>query len=204
MKAKILETAAEMFLSYGFKSITMDDIAQKMGISKKTIYSHFQNKKVLVTERTLSVFYEIKKGVEAIRNEQHNPILELYEIKKFINKHLKDEKSAPQYQLNKYYPMAHKKLVEKQFEVMEECISTNLKKGIAQDLYRKEIDIAFVTRIYFKGVMGIKDIETFAPEDFTMSSLLENFIDYHIRGIATKKGVETLERTKTAQTKTVL
>ncbi len=204
MKAKILETAAEMFLSYGFKSITMDDIAQKMGISKKTIYSHFQNKKVLVTESTLSVFYEIKKGVEAIRNEQHNPILELYEIKKFVNKHLKDEKSAPQYQLNKYYPMAHKKLVEKQFEVMEECISTNLKKGIAQDLYRKEIDIAFVTRIYFKGVMGIKDIETFAPEDFTMSSLLENFIDYHIRGIATKKGVETLERTKTAQTKTVL
>ena len=136
----------------------------------------------------MAFFYQIKKGVETIRRKQHNPILELYEIKKFVNKHLKDEKSAPQYQLHKYYPIVHKKIgLKKQFEVMEECISTNLKKGIAQELYRKEIDIAFVTRIYFKGVMGIKDIETFTPEDFTMTYLLENFIDYHIRGIATKK-----------------
>jgi hypothetical protein len=48
--------------------------------------------------------------------------------------------------------------------------------------------------------MGIKDIETFAPENFTMTYLLENFIDYHIRGIATQKGIDTLEQTKKAQT----
>jgi AcrR family transcriptional regulator len=200
MKTKIIQTATEMFLSYGFKSVTMDEIASKLGISKKTIYTHFPNKKILVKETTLGLFYAIKKGVDAIRDEQHNPILELYKIKKFINKHLKDEKSSPQHQLNKYYPAIHKKLVQKQFEVMEDCLSANLRRGIAQDLFRKEINPAFITRIYFKGVMGIKDIETFAPENFTMTYLLENFIDYHIRGIATQKGIDTLEQTKKAQT----
>jgi AcrR family transcriptional regulator len=204
MKNKILDTAAEMFLSYGFKSVTMDDIAQKMGISKKTIYSHFENKKILVAETTLGLFYKIKKGVDRIRSQEHNPILELYEIKKFVHQHLKDEKSAPQYQLNKYYPLVHKKLVAKQFEVMEACISANLKKGIAQELYRAEIDIAFITRIYFKGILGIKDIETFSSEEFNSTYLLENFIDYHIRGIATKKGAQTLEKIKKEQTKTTL
>ena len=63
MKNKILETAAEMFLSYGFKSVTMDDIAQKMGISKKTIYSHFQNKKVTGHRKhSWRFFTKSKKG----------------------------------------------------------------------------------------------------------------------------------------------
>lgn len=194
MRCKILETAADMFLNFGFKSVTMDDIAQKMSISKKTIYTHFSNKRILIEETTLGLFQCIKIGIDDIREKDHNPILELYKIKNFILENLKDEKSSPHYQLNKYYPKIHATLMQKQFAVMQDCVSENLQKGITQGLFRKEIDIDFVTRIYFKGMTGIKDVDTFPIEKFKMNYLMENYIDYHVRGIATAKGVQTLEQ----------
>ncbi|MGI9550098.1 MAG: TetR/AcrR family transcriptional regulator, partial [Aurantibacter sp.] len=104
MKTKILEKATELFLNLGFKSVTMDDLAREMGISKKTIYSHFENKTHLVEACTLHLFNTISQGIDYICSLGKNPIEELYEIKKFAMLHLKDEKSSPQYQLQKYYP----------------------------------------------------------------------------------------------------
>ncbi len=104
MKIKILEKATDMFLNYGFKSVTMDDIANKMGISKKTIYAHYVNKTKLVEDCTMHLFDTISQGIDHICSLGKNPIEELYEIKKFAMVHLKDEKSSPQYQLQKYYP----------------------------------------------------------------------------------------------------
>ena len=104
MRDKILFKASEMFLNLGFKSVTMDDIANEMGVSKKTIYTHFKNKTDLVEKVTLSLFEFISQGIDMICSLDHNPIQELYDIKKFVMKHLKDEKSSPQYQLQKVLP----------------------------------------------------------------------------------------------------
>jgi hypothetical protein len=194
MKCKILETAADMFLNFGFKSVTMDDIAQKMSISKKTIYTHFSNKRILIEETTLGLFECIKTGIDEIREKDHDPIMEIYKIKNFLLENLKDEKSSPHYQLNKYYPKIHATLMLKQFTVMQDCVAENLQKGITQGLFRKEIDVDFVTRIYFKGMTGIKDVDTFPMEKFKMNYLMENYIDYHVRGIATAKGLQILEQ----------
>lgn len=194
MKDKILESATEMFLTYGFKSVTMDDIAEKMSISKKTIYTHFSNKTKLVEETTFGMFECISTGIDMICSLNNNPIEELFQIKKFVLDNLKDEKSSPLFQLQKYYPKLHTNLTQKQFEVMKECVATNLKRGVEGGFFRKEIDIQFITRVYFKGMMGIKDVETFPSETFTMNYLLERYLEYHVRGIATEKGIQTLEK----------
>ena len=194
MKDKILESATEMFLTYGFKSVTMDDIAEKMSISKKTIYTHFSNKTKLVEETTFGMFECISTGIDMICSLNNNPIEELFQIKKFVLDNLKDEKSSPLFQLQKYYPKLHTNLTQKQFEVMKECVATNLNRGVEGGFFRKEIDIQFITRVYFKGMMGIKDVETFPSETFTMNYLLERYLEYHVRGIATEKGIQTLEK----------
>src|SRR5690606_6825508 len=110
MKDKITEKATEMFLNLGFKSVTMDDLANEMGVSKKTIYSHFENKSKLVHDCMQYLFNCITDGIDRIVALDKNPIEELFEIKKFISQHLKDEKSSPQYQLQKYYPKLYKNL----------------------------------------------------------------------------------------------
>lgn len=194
MKCKILEKASEMFLNFGFKSVTMDDIAEKMSISKKTIYTHFKNKTKLVEETTMAVFETISTGIDCICELKKNPIEELYAIKSFVMKHLKNEKSSPQYQLQKYYPELFHKLKMKQLGVMQECIVNNLKRGINENLYRNELDLNFISRIYFNGIIGIKDEETFPHNEFTPNYLLESYLEYHIRAIATKKGILKLEK----------
>ena len=194
MKEKILHNATEMFLNIGFKSITMDDIAKNLGISKKTIYAHFRNKTELVKTVTLHIFDIVKKGVDLIHAQEQNPIIELFEIKRFVMKHLKDEKSSPQYQLQKYYPKIYKTLKQKQFKVMQELIKENLAKGIKQKLFRATIDIDFTARIYFHGMVGIKDKDLFPLENNSMNTLTTNHLEYHLRGISTDKGIKELEK----------
>ena len=200
MKEKIIAKASEMFITLGFKSVTMDDIAQQMGISKKTIYAHFKNKTSLVKEATLSLFQIINLGIDCICELDKNPIEELYDIKKFVMMHLKDEKSSPQYQLQKYYPEIFRTLKDKQFELMQDCTVKNLTKGISLGLYRDTIDVEFISRIYFIGVNGIKDDSLFPNQTFTKSQLMENYLEYHLRGIVTKKGQLILNNFINSQT----
>ncbi len=171
MREKILHKATEMFLNLGFKSVTMDDLANEMGISKKTIYSHFENKTKLVEESTMALFWFISNGIDEIIALQKNPIEEIYEIKRFALLHLKDEKSSPQYQLQKYYPKIHETLKKKQYEVMQDCVFDNVKRGMDMGIYRDNLNVDFVGRIYFSGVMSIKDNSLFPKNIFSTPHL---------------------------------
>ncbi len=193
MREKILHNATEMFLNLGFKSVTMDDIAKTSGVSKKTIYAHFSNKTALVEAVTNYLFDTICDGIDIIHEQEQSPIVELFMIKKFVLEHLNDEKSSPQYQLQKYYPKIYATLRKKQFEEMQGLIKENLEKGIKQELYRESIDIDFIARIYFHGMVGIKDKDLFPLHNYSMSTLMTYYLEYHLRGISTEKGIEELE-----------
>ena len=193
MEQKIIEKSTELFLNLGFKSVTMDEIASALGVSKKTIYKYFNNKTDLVNAVTNHVFDSISCGIDHICHLNMNPIDELFSIKRFVMEHLKDEKSSPQYQLQKYYPKIFLSLKKKQFEVMQECVIDNLKKGIELGLYRPNIDLEFISRIYFNGLTGIKDNDMFPLKNYSMKTLLNFYYEYHLRGICTAKGINQLE-----------
>ncbi|MFD2587248.1 TetR/AcrR family transcriptional regulator [Croceitalea marina] len=192
MREKILQRATDLFLNLGFKSVTMDDLANEMAISKKTIYSHFENKTKLVEECTMCVFCAISDGIDYIISLKKNPIEELYEIKKFVMVQLKEEKSSPSYQLQKYYPKLHHNLKNKQFEVMQKCVVDNVKRGVDLGIYRANLDVDFIARIYFSGVTSIKEESLFPHQKFPMTYLMDNYLEYHLRGIVTPKGRKKL------------
>jgi len=193
MKEKILHSATEMFLDHGFKSVTMDDIANNLGVSKKTIYAHFSNKTELVGEVTSHLFETICMGIDHIQEQQMNPIVELFDIKKFVMRHLNDEKSSPEYQLKKYYPDIYSSLKKKQFDVMQDSFKDNLRRGVEMKLYRDTIDFDFIARMYFNGMVGIKDKDLFPLQNYSMQTLLNYYLEYHLRGICTEKGIQELE-----------
>ena len=169
----------------------MDDLAKEVGISKKTIYAHFANKTELVAASTMYLFETINEGISKIVNKALNPIAELIRIKEFAMELLKNEQSSPLYQLQTYYPTIHDKLKSKQLEIVESCISNNIERGIASGLYRKEINTDFISRIYFSGITGIKDLELFPASLFKPHKLIELFLSYHFRAICTTKGLKT-------------
>ena len=194
MKEKIILSASDLFLNYGFKSITMDDIASNLGISKKTIYQHFDNKTKLVEATTMYLFNLISQGIDHLCSLEKNPIEEVYAIKQFVMEHLKDEKSSPQYQLQKYYPKIFSTLKKKQFEVMQTCVIENLERGVQLDLYRETISPEFISRIYFNSILAIKDKDLFPLNQFSVNMLMEHYLEYHLRGICTTKGIQKLNQ----------
>ena len=193
MEGKILHKATELFLIYGVKSVTMDDIAKELAISKKTIYTFFSTKTRLVEASTSFLFEKINSEILTICSFGHDPIKELFLVKSLVLKHLKNEETSPQYQLQKYYPEIFESIKHKQFDVINDCICKNLKKGTDMGCYRKGLDVNLLSRFYFIGIMGIKNTELFPKDKFSMPYLMENFLEYHIRAIATEKGIKSLQ-----------
>lgn len=194
MRETIINKATELFLTLGFKSVTMDDIANEMGISKKTIYVHFQSRTKLVEAATFSVFESICRGIDRIYETSSNPIEQLYDIKKYAMNFLKNEKTSPQYQLKKYYPQIHQRLQLKQFEKMQIHVKESMVKGVEIGVFRADINVDFISRMYFNGMSGIKDQTIFPKEIFSMEFLTESYLEYHLRAIVTDKGLTILKK----------
>ena len=192
LEKSIVVTSTELFLTLGFKSVTMDDIAEEMKISKKTIYTFFANKEALVQSVVFSMYSYITTNLTQIRENASNPISELYEVKMFIMHQLKGEKTSPQHQLRKYYPNIHKELQKKQFDFMTKSVKKSLTKGVEMKLFRPSIDIDFISRMYFNGMVGIKNVDMFPIEKYSPEQLMENYLDYHLRAIVTKDGMKLL------------
>lgn len=193
MKETILQKANEMYMTLGYKSVTMDDIAAELGISKKTIYQHYANKNELVEASTLYLFEKISKGVDQICELGQNSIEEIFTIRTFLMKNLNNESTSPFYQLQKFFPKTFACLRARQFEKMHGCMIENLHKGIRDGLYRPDIDIDFISRIYFTGLTGTKDPDIFPTDTYEVNAVTKQFLEYHLRAIVTQKGLVTLQ-----------
>ena len=194
MKGDIVVSASSLFLQYGYKAVTMDDIAEHMHISKKTIYVYFNDKTTLVRSAVLHVFEEVKDKIIAVQSSIENPIIALYETKKIAVEVLGKKDKSPQYQLQKYYPSIYAEIRKKELSALGETFKMNLNNGIESGLFRASIDTEFITRIYFNGFRGLRDIELFPPKDTDIDLIIGKYIDYHLRAIVTPKGLRFLEK----------
>lgn len=194
MRDKILEKAGQMFLNYGFKSVTMDDIASELAISKKTLYKYFSNKSDLVDASIEAVQKAIDDAIMFIKEQKYNAIEEEFAVKAIFKEMFKNAKTSPMYQLKKYYPESYANLIEREVCMFQDCNSDNLEKGIEQGLYRPEINKELVTNFYFTLIFGIFESDYYGERMDELMKVEYEILEYHIRAIATKKGLEILER----------
>jgi len=191
MKDKIINKAKEMFLRLGFKSITMDDIACEMCISKKTIYKYFSNKDVLIEQSVELVHKEIHETIDKIVSKNFNAIEENFEIKRMFREMFKSAESSPIYQLKKHYPEIYDKVLSMQISVCEDCFRQNIIKGINEGLYRENLDIDNYVKFYYTLIFNINE-NTMLEKD--AHELEVKALEYHIRAMATLAGIIELEK----------
>ncbi len=192
MKSVIIEKATTLFLQLGFKSVTMDDLAVSLGISKKTLYIHFENKHQLVKEVAYSIFEKVTKDIIKIKKGASNPIEEFHCVKIEAMKYLGNEKTSPNYQLQKFFPKIYEDFKTKEYQYLGKLVKNSLQNGIDLGLFQNDIDVEFVSRLYLNGIRGIRDIEIFPIEQFKIEDLFEKYLDYHLRAIVTPKGLKSL------------
>ncbi len=191
MKEKIIAKAGELFLKLGFKSVTMDDIASDLAISKKTLYKYFCTKNSLVEETTSVLQDSFLSIINKISHKGYNAIEENFEIKKMFKEMFQNASSSPIYQLKKYYPKIYEKTMEKEIVLFTECIKINFKKGIEDGYYRKDINIELITKFYFSLVFSIHEGMF---ENYKLPKLEQEVLVYHTRAIATEKGLKELDK----------
>jgi len=193
MKEKIIQKAEELHFKYGIKNVTMDQIASELGISKKTIYQYFTNKNELVSETVDDIFDHIQSEVDKICLMKLNPYQELFSIKKLIKKSLIRSETSPHHQLKKYYPEIAKRLENKKFSTVMECLEHNLNKGIKHGYYKENINKEFIKRMYFNNTLSLGNPELFPPELFPKEETMDLFLAMFLEGISTKKGRKKLK-----------
>ncbi len=189
----VLVKVRELYMKYGIKSITMDDVARELGISKKTLYQYVTDKDDLVGK---FVDFEIVQRQEEICRcfkVGFNAIEELFELSVFMNKIMRDQNPATEYDLKKYHPQHYQKIVIARREGMYSYILANLKKGKKEGLYRKDMKDEVIAKLYLSRAENIHLNDLFTVEEFTSVKLFRELLTYHVRGIATDKGISVLE-----------
>ena len=191
MREKIMSKASDLFMKLGFKSVTMDDIAGEMAISKKTIYKFFSNKEILIEEITGLIHSEIHEIINQIVAQDYNAIEENYQIRKMFKEMFKSADTSPVYQLKKHYPSIFEKVMAKEMNECNTLFKNNIEKGIAQGLYRKEIPVETFVKFYYNLLFSIKE-QTISEKEGQELEL--QILEYHTRAIATAAGIAELEK----------
>ncbi len=193
MDCKFTKKATELFLKLGFKSVTMDEIAQESGVSKKTIYQHFKNKTELIQFCVSEAMQQISAGICAIKELKLNAVEEQLMVKDVILEQVKNEKTSPHLQLQRYYPGIYKNTRKEHFKLVYQNVYDNIEKGIAEGLYRKNINIDVITRMHFICALELKNQDIFPSEEYSIKETMNTYIENYLRSIVTPKGLEILE-----------
>ena len=195
LKKRILEKATQLYLRYGIKSVTMDDVARHLGISKKTLYTVVKDKNELVS---LSVDFQLETHGELIVElsaQNLSALEEVYEVYKWVSQMFKDVHPSYQYDLNKYYPLLCENFLKNKMQQIFDSMKTNLMKGIQEGIYREEINVDIIAKMHAIRHQSIH--ENLLEEMMWLSNeeTFEELFLYHIHAVLNDKGREEL-RTK--------
>jgi TetR/AcrR family transcriptional regulator, cholesterol catabolism regulator len=191
---EILQKVSELYFKYGIKSVTMDDVARELGISKKTLYENFIDKNDLVGKFLEFHIQKIRCVFEQEKEDDGNAIDHLLFISKIMRNFLQEMNPSVHYDLQKYYPAIFKSLFEYKRNNMLNSVKQNIIRGMKEGVYRKDLNPDIIAHIYVNRVEASMDADFLKTNDFTSSELFSEMFTYHIRGISSKKGIEYFEK----------
>lgn len=191
---RIIESALNLFMREGVKTVNMDDISSFMGISKKTLYQYVNNKADLVEKAFRLYQSRILGMISNIQEKNENAIDELFEIDEKLCLMLKNRPPRLINNLKKYYPNVWEILDEIKKKHLFTCITENMDRGKEQGLYRNEANSNIIAKLMMNTVDALVNDATFPLTQYDFKSLLKENRIYHIRGIATDKGIKYLEQ----------
>jgi TetR/AcrR family transcriptional regulator, cholesterol catabolism regulator len=192
---EIIQKISEIYFRYGIKSVTMDDLARELGVSKKTLYLHFRDKEDVVDKVINYLISAQKCGInDALNQPDTNAIDKLMLMTHFFAEHLKNSNASLMYDLQKYYPRVWEDIVVFKREAVYNHIIDNINDGVKGKLYRDDLNYEIIARIYVSR-MEMYQTDLWQPlEKYHLAEIFQTLFIYHIRGIASEKGIDYLEK----------
>ena len=199
-REKILKGAEGLFTKYGVRSISMDDIARHLSVSKKTLYQHFTDKEDIVTLVFESVLSESRKEFEVIHKTAENAIDELAKLSVCLKKNVDEINPSLLFDLQKYYPKAWAVWLEFKRMCIYDSIKRNLDQGVAEGFYRPEINTEMLSIVRMALIETAFDDKIFSHDRFRMTEVQMQIFEHFVYGIVTEKGKKQYLRCKEKNT----
>jgi AcrR family transcriptional regulator len=188
IREKIQKGAEELFMRYGVRSISMDDIAKHLSVSKKTLYQHFVDKEDIVTITSKAHLERNQREFEAIRKISRNAVEELAQLSVCLKRNMEDMNPSLLFDLQKYHPKAWKVWLEHKNNIIHESVVRNLKQGIKEGYFRADIDPEIMASVRLESVQLAFNEEIFPRERFRLSEVQMQMFDHFVFGVVTEKG----------------
>lgn len=196
MQERIRQKADELFRRYGIRSVTMDEIAAQLGISKKTIYQYFSDKDQLVDAVAIDEINYSQECCIRDAEKSSNAVEEIFRVMEFVEVMFRNMNPAMLYDLEKYHPAGYRKFLEHKNKFLFDMIRRNLERGIKEELYRPEINVEIMTRYRLESMMLAFNTELFPPSKFNLAELQREIIEHFLYGLATLKGYKLILKYK--------
>ncbi|WP_442795218.1 TetR/AcrR family transcriptional regulator [Pelobium manganitolerans] len=184
---RILEKARELFFFFGVKSITMDDIAKHLSISKKTLYSCYKDKAEIVNLIMGDLLQAHVAEILKTKETAANAVEEVLTQSRVLYQIFKEVKPNVFFEIEKYFPEIAGQFADHRGTCVLESISQNLERGIAEGLYRNNLDIPFVARLRLNALMSAFDEKAFEMEMPTLH-ILNKLTSFYLHAICSAEG----------------
>lgn len=193
---RILIEAEQLFFRYGVKSITMDEIATHLGISKKTIYQFYKDKKELVYKVVETKIQRQQLEMEEITEIAIDPVHEVILTSDLLKKVFQNMNPFLLMEVQKYYPRAYGVFKSHRDKCIFSCIFNNIKKGMEMGLYRAGIDVDTIARLRMVCIDAAFNPENFPLAKKNLNELQVQLIEHFLYGICTLKGHKLINKYK--------
>jgi AcrR family transcriptional regulator len=195
-KERIIKEARVLFFRLGIRSVTMDDIAAQVGMSKKTLYQHFADKDELVDNL-------VDGEVELMQNEtmgcihnSANAIEEIFISMEMANKHFTKMNPMVLFDLHKFHFKSFQKFMEHKNTFLIKVITDNLRRGMAEELYRADTNIDIMAKYRLQMLMLPFDMEAYPPMQYNLMDVSNAMIENFLYGLSTEQGYKLIEKYK--------
>jgi AcrR family transcriptional regulator len=195
-KERITEKAHELFMRYGVRSVSMDDIAAQLGMSKKTLYQYYTDKEELV-DAVLSSFLENnrKQCIDG-RQKAENAVHEVFQAFDMMQEMFSNMNPSLVFELEKYHTAVYKKIQHHKYVFLYQVLKQNLERGIKEELYRPEINVDILTRFRIESMMLAFNSEVFPTNRTHLISIQEEILEHFLYGLSTTKGQKLIQKYK--------
>lgn len=190
MKERILAEAERLFWKYGIRSVTMEDIAKELGISKKTIYQHFPDKEQILYQVIQHKTSRSQSEMECMVIDAANPIEEILSVLNMMQKNADQISPNLLMDIKRYYPQAFSLFRQyKEGQIMRSILE-NIQKGVVEELYRADINPAILARLRVEQIELAFNHDLFPSDQYSMHDVQSELIHHFVRGMLTEKGFE--------------
>jgi AcrR family transcriptional regulator len=194
VKERVIQKADELFRMYGLRSVTMDDLARALAMSKRTLYQLFKDKRELVKEAISCKMEEDYCVVKEAREKAQNAIEELVLIFQHFRTVIATLKPTFLYELERYFPEAWQFFCEYKNEIIRKQVEENLKRGVSEGVYRADLRTDILAAMRVEQVFIVFNPQIFPPEKFHFVEVQEELLKHFIYGVLSEKGLQLVKQ----------